>query len=105
MNLVHVATSPDPNHVTACPFVMPETPVPVNGVGRDGAVAYGPAPGGRSTAEGAGSDGGVGSDGGAGSREGAAAAVAGASPDPSQVLQERGEGTRVDGATPGGERL
>jgi oligopeptide/dipeptide ABC transporter ATP-binding protein len=26
MSLAHVATSPDPAHVTACPFVLPETP-------------------------------------------------------------------------------
>jgi peptide/nickel transport system ATP-binding protein len=34
MTLAHVATSPDPDHVTACPFVLPETPVPEGGVGR-----------------------------------------------------------------------
>ena len=34
MSLAHVASSPDPDHVTACPFVTPETPVPPGGVGR-----------------------------------------------------------------------
>jgi len=34
MSLVHVSSSPDLTHVTACPFVLPETPVPVTGVGR-----------------------------------------------------------------------
>jgi peptide/nickel transport system ATP-binding protein len=28
MSLARVASSPDPQHVTACPFVLPETPVP-----------------------------------------------------------------------------
>ncbi len=28
MRLLPVATSPDPDHVTACPFVLPDTPVP-----------------------------------------------------------------------------
>jgi peptide/nickel transport system ATP-binding protein len=28
MRLLPVATSSDPEHVTACPFVLPETPVP-----------------------------------------------------------------------------
>jgi len=28
MQLLPVATSPDPGHVTACPFVLPQTPVP-----------------------------------------------------------------------------
>ena len=27
MRLLPVATSRDPDHVTACPFVLPETPV------------------------------------------------------------------------------
>ena len=29
MSLAKVSTSPDPDHVTACPFVLPTTPVPV----------------------------------------------------------------------------
>ena len=28
MHLLPVATSKDPEHVTACPFVLPDTPVP-----------------------------------------------------------------------------
>jgi len=28
MHLLPVATSKDPDHVTACPFVLPETPAP-----------------------------------------------------------------------------
>ena len=28
MQLLQVATSKDPDHVTACPFVLPETPAP-----------------------------------------------------------------------------
>jgi hypothetical protein len=28
MHLLSVATSKDPEHVTACPFVLPGTPVP-----------------------------------------------------------------------------
>ena len=28
MHLLQVATSKDPEHVTACPFVLPETPAP-----------------------------------------------------------------------------
>ena len=28
MRLLPVATSRDPDHVTACPFVLPDTPVP-----------------------------------------------------------------------------
>src|SRR5207344_2366281 len=28
MQLLSVATSKDPDHVTACPFVLPDTPVP-----------------------------------------------------------------------------
>jgi hypothetical protein len=28
MQLLPVATSKDPDHVTACPFVLPETPAP-----------------------------------------------------------------------------
>jgi hypothetical protein len=28
MHLLQVATSKDPEHVTACPFVLPETPLP-----------------------------------------------------------------------------
>ena len=31
MSLAKVSTSPDPDHVTACPFVLPTTPVPVPG--------------------------------------------------------------------------
>jgi oligopeptide/dipeptide ABC transporter ATP-binding protein len=34
MSLAKVSTSPDPNHVTACPFVRPSTPVPLSGSGR-----------------------------------------------------------------------
>ena len=34
MNLERVATSPDPEHVTACPFVLPGTPVPPGPAGR-----------------------------------------------------------------------
>jgi oligopeptide/dipeptide ABC transporter ATP-binding protein len=41
MRLVRVATSPDPNHVTACPFVLPETPIPPGGVGRRDAEGEG----------------------------------------------------------------
>jgi oligopeptide/dipeptide ABC transporter ATP-binding protein len=33
MVLAHVATSADPDHVTACPFVLPGTPVPFAGGG------------------------------------------------------------------------
>ena len=28
MQLLQVATSKDPEHVTACPFVLPDTPAP-----------------------------------------------------------------------------
>jgi hypothetical protein len=28
MHLLQVATSKDPEHVTACPFVLPDTPAP-----------------------------------------------------------------------------
>jgi hypothetical protein len=28
MSLAHVTTSNDPLHLTACPFVLPNTPVP-----------------------------------------------------------------------------
>jgi len=28
MQLLQVATSKDPDHVTACPFVLPDTPAP-----------------------------------------------------------------------------
>ncbi len=31
MSLAKVSTSPDPDHVTACPFVLPTTPVPAPG--------------------------------------------------------------------------
>ncbi|HXW78815.1 MAG TPA: ABC transporter ATP-binding protein [Acidimicrobiales bacterium] len=34
MSLAKVSTSPDPNHVTACPFVLPTTPVPLAGTVR-----------------------------------------------------------------------
>jgi oligopeptide/dipeptide ABC transporter ATP-binding protein len=41
MTLEKVATSADPDHVTACPFVLPGTPVPLRGVNHNG---EGPAP-------------------------------------------------------------
>jgi peptide/nickel transport system ATP-binding protein len=34
MGLVHVSTSADPDHLTACPFVLPGTPVPPGRAGR-----------------------------------------------------------------------
>jgi oligopeptide/dipeptide ABC transporter ATP-binding protein len=37
MSLAHVSTSPDPAHVTACPFVLPETPVRSRSAGPAGA--------------------------------------------------------------------
>jgi peptide/nickel transport system ATP-binding protein len=97
MKLVPVATSEDPNHVTACPFVVPETPAPAHDVGRDvaGAAPQGSLPAGT----------GPGADGGASRSDGASAGVAGASPGPGRVVQERDAGTKVDGATSGGERL
>ena len=39
MSLAHVRTSGDPAHVTACPFVLPETPVRSRGDGPAGAQA------------------------------------------------------------------
>ncbi len=36
MTLEKVATSADPDHVTACPFVLPGTPVPLRGVRHNG---------------------------------------------------------------------
>ncbi|MDA8296167.1 MAG: ABC transporter ATP-binding protein [Actinomycetota bacterium] len=41
MDLAPVASASDPRHVTACPFVLPETPLPAGGVGRRDAVAAG----------------------------------------------------------------
>ena len=43
MSLSKVATSPDPEHVTACPFVLPGTPVPLRDAHNNGADAA-PAP-------------------------------------------------------------
>ncbi len=43
MSLSKVATSPDPEHVTACPFVLPGTPVPLRVAHNNGADAA-PAP-------------------------------------------------------------
>lgn len=37
MKMEPVRSSADPLHVTACPFVLPETPVPEGGVGREAA--------------------------------------------------------------------
>ena len=46
MNLATLSSSSDPRHVTACPFVLPETPLPERGAGRrEAAVAGAPAPG------------------------------------------------------------
>ncbi|HET9060722.1 MAG TPA: ABC transporter ATP-binding protein [Acidimicrobiales bacterium] len=88
MSLVHVATSPDPGHVTACPFVLPETPVPPGGVGRPDAENAGASQGyGERMAAalaGAGAD--------AGSRWGSTVAIEQEEPDMGRVVQERGEG-------------
>ncbi len=43
MSLSKVATSPDPEHVTACPFVLPGTPVPLRDAHNNGVDAA-PAP-------------------------------------------------------------
>jgi oligopeptide/dipeptide ABC transporter ATP-binding protein len=43
MRLLPVVTSSDPEHVTACPFVLPGTPVPIHrDAGRGGSAAPGP---------------------------------------------------------------
>jgi peptide/nickel transport system ATP-binding protein len=68
MSLVQVAGSPDPQHVTACPFVTPETPVPAGGVGRPGAANVGGAQDSSGTSWTRGT-------GGAGSRSGAVSAT------------------------------
>ena len=49
MSLAHVSSSPDPDHVTACPFVLPETPAPARaavpaGNGPLAAAGNGPQP-------------------------------------------------------------
>jgi peptide/nickel transport system ATP-binding protein len=44
MSLAPVASSPDPAHVTACPFVLPDTPVPPHSAGRPAAEGSGPPP-------------------------------------------------------------
>jgi oligopeptide/dipeptide ABC transporter ATP-binding protein len=41
MRLAPVASSPDPGHVTACPFVLPETPAPPGPAGRPAATSTG----------------------------------------------------------------
>jgi oligopeptide/dipeptide ABC transporter ATP-binding protein len=43
MSLLPVVSSPDPEHITACPFVLPETPVPPESAGRHRAAGTGPA--------------------------------------------------------------
>ena len=45
MSLAKVATSPDPDHVTACPFVLPGTPVLHRGVSHNGQGAAAARPG------------------------------------------------------------
>lgn len=88
MSLVKVATSGDPHHVTACPFVMPETPLPPGGAGRsdadnaEAAQTYGERMATALADPGAG----------AGSRSGAAVAVEREEPDMGKLVQERGEG-------------
>jgi oligopeptide/dipeptide ABC transporter ATP-binding protein len=49
MSLGKVATSADPDHVTACPFVLPGTPGPARGTGGNGAAAAGAPPEARRT--------------------------------------------------------
>jgi peptide/nickel transport system ATP-binding protein len=49
MSLVRVATSADPDHVTACPFVLPGTPVPVSPTGTGAAARVPPAAQGQSS--------------------------------------------------------
>jgi oligopeptide/dipeptide ABC transporter ATP-binding protein len=44
MSLSKVATSPDPEHVTACPFVLPGTPVPLRNAHNNGGAAVGSPP-------------------------------------------------------------
>jgi hypothetical protein len=44
MSLSKVATSPDPEHVTACPFVLPGTPVPLRNTHNNGGAAVGSPP-------------------------------------------------------------
>jgi oligopeptide/dipeptide ABC transporter ATP-binding protein len=44
MSLSKVATSPDPEHVTACPFVLPGTPVPLRDAHDNGGDAAGSPP-------------------------------------------------------------
>jgi hypothetical protein len=41
MSLQAVPGAPDARHVTACPFVTPETPIPAGGVGRASATNAG----------------------------------------------------------------
>jgi oligopeptide/dipeptide ABC transporter ATP-binding protein len=44
MSLAHVSSSPDPDHVTACPFVLPDTPLPAAASGLDFTAAEHPVP-------------------------------------------------------------
>ena len=92
MSLVHVSSAPNPSHVTACPFVLPETPVPGGGVGRDEAANTGapppypaasaaPGPGGPSLPTS-----------GTGGRDDAAAALVQVDAGAPGLAQEQGEG-------------
>jgi peptide/nickel transport system ATP-binding protein len=100
MSLVHVSSSANPLHVTACPFVLPTTPVPARGTGRPDAVNAGAPqvyPGHEDQTAGRGPQLPAS---GTGGRDDAMAAAGGVGPQAPGLAQEQAEGV---GRAPGDE--